>query len=414
MDGTASRTARCSVLGLTCADCSLQVETRLRSLDGLISAQVSCLTHEAVIEYDPTRLSSPSVLVDTINSTGFKARLLDDEDTAAVAGSANSSTSDELVMRVRVEYDCGADGDVPESSLLLSSSSSLSSGRQRPQECQVILESIPGVLSVTEFEWKRSKKTNSTALANIVDRSRASTRSFVCEVNVKYHAAVTGPRAVLAALQSLGMRPHVLSARESAIVHDASDEWRMRALVGVILVIPIILIAFVIPDGLLSTRVEDAFDTQLVPRRDGLSVRALVCLILGLPIQFYVGAPLYTSAWRAARFMRNANMDTLVVLSSSIAWLLSVAIIVAKLAGAELEGGWMGGRVCVCVLACTYTAAPPPVTHSLCAVCASRSLVNHAQTAISSKLLLCSLPSSQLDDGLNRQAKRRRARVCNS
>lgn len=50
----------------------------------------------------------------------------------------------------------------------------------------------------------------------------------------------------------------------------------------------------------------------------------LIMLLLSTPVVFILGRQFFTGAWRQLRF-RTANMDTLVALSTGIAWLFSVA-----------------------------------------------------------------------------------------
>jgi cation transport ATPase len=67
-------------------------------------------------------------------------------------------------------------------------------------------------------------------------------------------------------------------------------------------------------------------------------VSTLVLFLLATPIQFAVGWPLYDSAYRALRYGHNANADTLVMLSTSIAYFYSIIATICALAGSDFTG----------------------------------------------------------------------------
>jgi copper chaperone CopZ len=331
-----TRTCRFSVNGLTCADCSLLVETKLLATRGVLSARVSCLTFEGTVEYQPSLASAVS-LVEVINNTGFVGAILRDQLTseAQQGGKANH-----LHTTVQVFPAIGA-------------------GKLLDEEVSVIrqaLLSAPGVASVSEA--KRVTATTMPPDAHVLPgvapllstthgqpNSRTLSREPVkaVEWEVEYDADKSGPRCLLAAVQALHYPAHVLSAVELASrhadgEHSASLLWRMRVPVGVLLSIPMLFLAFIIPAGALGVSVEEALDAEVIPDRQGLSIHTLLSLLLTTPIQFYVGSPLFISAYRAARFSKTANIDTLVVISSSVAYFYSLAIILAKLAGADIQG----------------------------------------------------------------------------
>ncbi len=60
--------------------------------------------------------------------------------------------------------------------------------------------------------------------------------------------------------------------------------------------------------------------------------------IFSTPIQFWVGWPLYVSAYKAGRFGHTANMDTLVMLSTTTAYVYSVIVTLVQVAGGTLTG----------------------------------------------------------------------------
>lgn len=57
---------------MDCAACALNIQSILKKQAGIISAQVSFDTKEAVVQYDATQLS-PEKIIAAIDQTGFKA-----------------------------------------------------------------------------------------------------------------------------------------------------------------------------------------------------------------------------------------------------------------------------------------------------------------------------------------------------
>ena len=57
---------------MDCAACAVNIERTLRKVEGVSRAEVVFKTKEAVIEYDPAKIS-PERIVAVIDETGFKA-----------------------------------------------------------------------------------------------------------------------------------------------------------------------------------------------------------------------------------------------------------------------------------------------------------------------------------------------------
>jgi copper chaperone CopZ len=57
---------------MDCAACAVSIQTKLRKQTGVVTAQVSYDTKEAVVQYDTAKLS-PEKIIAAIDQTGFKA-----------------------------------------------------------------------------------------------------------------------------------------------------------------------------------------------------------------------------------------------------------------------------------------------------------------------------------------------------
>ncbi len=71
VDGN-SAVLKVKIPSMDCAACALGIQSTLRKQPGVVTAQVSYDTKEAVVQYDTTKLS-PEQIVATIDETGFKA-----------------------------------------------------------------------------------------------------------------------------------------------------------------------------------------------------------------------------------------------------------------------------------------------------------------------------------------------------
>ena len=137
---------------------------------------------------------------------------------------------------------------------------------------------------------------------------------------VDYDRARTGTNALLAAVTKAGYAAHVRNDEAAERALDAArrdDAWqslRRELVIAAVLTAPFIaqmLVMFV--------RGASMHD-ELLPR--------WLQLALATPVQFVIGRRFYLGAWRALRG-GGANMDVLIVLGTSIAWLWSTLVTIA-------------------------------------------------------------------------------------
>ena len=62
------------VQGMTCGSCAFTIRTVLRKLDGVKDAKVSQPNHQAVVVFDPAKVT-PKQLIEAIDRAGYKASL---------------------------------------------------------------------------------------------------------------------------------------------------------------------------------------------------------------------------------------------------------------------------------------------------------------------------------------------------
>lgn len=69
-----TRTVTLKVEGMTCSSCGLTVRVAIKKLDGVKDAKVNVPSKEAVVEYDPAKVT-PEKIVEAINKAGYAASL---------------------------------------------------------------------------------------------------------------------------------------------------------------------------------------------------------------------------------------------------------------------------------------------------------------------------------------------------
>ncbi|MDV3293126.1 MAG: cation transporter [Nitrososphaerales archaeon] len=73
MSGTKDRTTGVfRILSIDCAKCTRIITKSIQKLDGVTRAGVNYFTEEALVEYDPNRISSEAI-TKAIEKTGHKA-----------------------------------------------------------------------------------------------------------------------------------------------------------------------------------------------------------------------------------------------------------------------------------------------------------------------------------------------------
>ena len=283
-----------SVTGVTCSDCALRVEKKLLKQKGVLAVSISSVTQRADVHFDEAVIKDVDIQK-CIQDMGFGAQLL------------NQSAAARLILRVAekpqrgdetdydYDYDYGCDDAVP----------------LRDVEEPVLpmadvvgkLEDLPGVALVGHTK-KRKKG-----------------RVFYV-VAIDYDPDQVGARLLVSTVQGCGYATQLV-AEKDATKKKTSNQKEVRRLatlftVSAVLGVPVLLLAFVFPQ---IDEADDALDTEIVR---GLSIGVFIEWVLTTPIQFVVGYPLYVSAFRSLWYTKKANVDTLVVLSTTVAYGYSV------------------------------------------------------------------------------------------
>ncbi|KAK3843808.1 MAG: E1-E2 ATPase-domain-containing protein [Linnemannia gamsii] len=249
--------------GMTCTGCENTLNAALLAHPSITGAQSNMFLSKSELSYDPAALTTADI-IEIIQAAGFSAQL---------QHSASGNQACFYVTRQANDFDPEKDRSVVNSTLDMKGVVSVD-----------VVDSLPGFL-----------------------------------VDVAFDPDVTGPRDIALALRSQGFTVG-LAKDDSGSKKGRSEMTRMLWLliISIVLVIPVVFLAFIFPD---------AGTSEVIP---DLPTRNLALFLLTTPIQLYVGAPIYRGAWNGLVLSRELNMDSLVVLSTSCAYFYStIATIVA-------------------------------------------------------------------------------------
>ena len=270
-----TRTAHLNVTGMSCANCSASIEDALDDLDGVASANANYATDEGSVEYDPEAVSLDEIF-DAIESAGY----------GAVSETVSVAITD---MSCANCAEANADA----------------------------LESTPGVISAdvnyaTDEAQVRYNPADAS-LADLYDAVEAAGYSPVREGG----GSDAGEDGASADAGDAGQ-----DARDAAREEEIRKQLRLT-LFGAVLAAP--LLAFM-TDHLL-------FGGELFPD-SVFGVRiGWVQFLLATPVQVVLGRPFYRNSYKALVTNGRANMDVLIALGSTTAYVYSVASLSGAIAG---------------------------------------------------------------------------------
>uniref|UniRef100_H3CZ42 Copper-transporting ATPase 2 n=1 Tax=Tetraodon nigroviridis TaxID=99883 RepID=H3CZ42_TETNG len=270
------RTQRCfiAVTGMTCASCVGNIERKLRSHGGITAVFVSLMAAKAEVTYDPDSIGAAGV-ARLIEDLGFGATVMDQ-------AAANPG-----LLELRLSgMTCASCVHKIESKL----------------------RSTPGVMAATV--------------------SLATNRA-----QVRYHPEAVGARDLLAIIQDLGFQAELEKTGLKQNLDHSKEilQWRNSFLLSLVFGLPVmgLMVYMMVMDSQMQNHGGAMPEDQnLVP---GLSLLNLAFFLLCTPVQIFGGRYFYIQAYRALQH-RTANMDVLIVLATSIAYVYSCVVLVVAMA----------------------------------------------------------------------------------
>nr|GEX82061.1 probable copper-transporting ATPase HMA5 [Tanacetum cinerariifolium] len=253
---------RILIKGMTCTTCSSTVESALRSVNGVLRAQVALATEEAEVHYDP-RVVTHNQLLETIDDTGFEAILI--------------STGEDM-SKIHLQID----GPWDDISMIIIEKS---------------LQALPGVVKV-DFDTNIKK------------------------CSISYKADLTGPRNFIQVIESTGSGPFKAKIFPKGDGRDSHREqeinqYKRSFMWSLVFTIPVFLTSMVF---MYIPGLKHILDTKIV---NMMNVGHLIRWILSTPVQFYIGRRFYIGSYKSLRH-GSANMDVLIALGTNAAYFYSV------------------------------------------------------------------------------------------
>jgi Cu+-exporting ATPase len=240
------------ITGMSCASCVAKIEKGLSKMSGISDAKVNFATEKATITFDPSRVHMGD-FVSTINDLGYEAGM--EKITFPIHGMSCAS----CVKKVENALS-GLEGVVR---------ANVNFATERAS-----VEYIPGAVSMDDF------------------------RRAVKEAGYE-----------ILEVETIGEEDIV--DREKMAREAEYRKLKKKFITGVILVVPVLLLAFWQMSGLSNL--------IYLSRK----VNFYLQFLFQTPIQFWVGWQFYLGAWKTAKH-KSADMNTLIAVGTSAAYLYSV------------------------------------------------------------------------------------------
>jgi Cu+-exporting ATPase len=190
--------------------------------------------------------------------------------------------------------------------------------------------------------------TCSSCVANIERTMMKQAGVLSCQVNllaksamVQHDPTIIGSRALAQMIEQIGYKAELAQdsqgdtiAEQRASMRATMDKelalLKSRFMWSLLFAVPVVLVSMIFMMALPSSNpVHKAFMKEIT---HGLSSGDLILFILSTPVQFWLGLPFYTKAYKSLVYSHTANMETLVAMGTTVAYLASVASVIAAMA----------------------------------------------------------------------------------
>ncbi|XP_054915125.1 copper-transporting ATPase 2 isoform X2 [Poeciliopsis prolifica] len=262
------------VTGMTCASCVANIERHILKHKGIIAILVSLMAGKAEVKYDPN-LIDPSRVTQLIEDLGFGAELLED----------NAGAHGKLDLQIT------------------------------GMTCASCVHKIESKLITT-------KGIHSASAALATQRA-----------HVKFDPEILGARDIVRIIQSLGFEASLEKAGFKNNLDHSEEirQWKNSFLLSLVFGLPVmgLMIYMMIMDIQHKQHGGSMPEEQNV--LPGLSLLNLAFFLLCTPVQIFGGRYFYVQAYRSLKH-RTANMDVLIVLATSVAYVYSCVVLVVAIA----------------------------------------------------------------------------------
>ena len=302
-----SKTCFINVTGMTCASCIKRIEENLMTREGIKGVQVALLTERAEVKFDPEYLI-PSQICNIISDLGFGAKLLEGHENSTVGVVElyiEGMTCGSCVYKV--ERECKKMKGMKEASVtLLTSRGTFKIEKSSELGARDIIKKI------TDLGFKASLVGNESKSEALTLSHRKSTRRWR---NSFFVSLIFGLPSMLAMFVFMFLMPDD---------HDMSTHANMTHMTGHgNSTNPTTTKAPKFDHGHSMMNV----NFMIIP---GLNLENFLMFLFCTPVQFFGGRHFYKQAFKALK-ERSTNMDVLIALATSIAYVYSVLVLLVAI-----------------------------------------------------------------------------------
>ncbi|XP_063734174.1 copper-transporting ATPase 2 isoform X2 [Eleginops maclovinus] len=262
------------VTGMTCASCVANIERNLLKHKGIITVLVSLMAGKAEVKYD-SEIMNAAAVTQLIEDLGFGGTLIED----------NAVTHGKLEL------------------------------------------TITGMTCASCVHNIESKLTSTKGILG------ASVALATKKAQIQFDPEVLGARDIIKIIQSLGFEASLVKAGYKNNLDHTEEirQWKSSFLLSLVFGLPVmgLMVYMMVMD---SQHQEHGgsmpAEQNLLP---GLSLLNLAFFLLCTPVQIFGGRYFYVQAYRSLKH-RTANMDVLIVLATSIAYIYSCVVLIVAMA----------------------------------------------------------------------------------
>ncbi|XP_068165338.1 copper-transporting ATPase 2-like [Antennarius striatus] len=276
LPGSETKVQKCfiSVMGMTCASCVANIERNLLKHKGVITVLVSLMAGKAEVKYDPEVINAATV-TQLIEDLGFGAKLIED----------NTIAHGKLDLTIT------------------------------GMTCASCVHNIEAKLTTTK---------------GIIGASVALATK---KANIQFDPDVLGARDIVKIIQDLGFEASLEKAGFKNNLDHTEEirQWRNSFLFSLVFGVPAmgLMIYMMVMDSQHQEHGGSMPEDQNLLQ--GLSLLNLAFFLLCTPVQIFGGRYFYINAYRSLKH-RTANMDVLIVLATSIAYIYSCVVLIVAMA----------------------------------------------------------------------------------
>uniref|UniRef100_A0A5F9CRN0 Copper-transporting ATPase 2 n=1 Tax=Oryctolagus cuniculus TaxID=9986 RepID=A0A5F9CRN0_RABIT len=304
-----------TIVGMTCASCVQSIEGVISQREGVQRISVSLAEGTGTVLYDPSVIS-PEELRAAVEDMGFEASVIPgilSVLVALMAGKAEIKYNPEVIQPPEIAQliqDLGFEATVMEDA-------TGSDG-----DIELIITGMTCASCVHNIESNLTRTNGITYASVALATSKA---------HVKFDPEIIGPRDIVKIIEEIGFHASLAQRNPNAHHLDHKVEikqWKKSFLCSLVFGIPVmgLMIYMLIPSN--QPHESMILDHNIIP---GLSILNLIFFILCTFVQFLGGWYFYVQAYKSLRH-RSANMDVLIVLATSIAYVYSLIILVVAVA----------------------------------------------------------------------------------